>query len=192
MLSQLRPALVLLFLLTLVTGVAYPLAVTGVASVLFPAQAVGSLISDDGVAIGSSLIAQPFSDPKYFWPRPSATGPFACNAAAASGSNQGPTNPALADAVKQRLADLNAADPANTMPVPVELLTTSASGIDPHLSPAGAEYQADRVARTRGLAPEQVRALIAKYTEPRTLGLLGEPRVNVLRLNTALDRHEVP
>lgn len=187
MLSQLRPAFVVLFLLTLLTGVAYPLLITGITVVCFPDQASGSMIVKDGKPLGSALVAQPFSDPKYFWPRPSATSPFPNKPDAASGSNLGPTNPALADAVKQRLDALHAADPGNTAPVPVELVTASASGIDPQLSPPGMEYQIPRVARTRGLTPEQVRAVVARHTETRTLGLLGEPRVNVLLVNLDLD-----
>lgn len=187
MLSQLRPALVVLLLLTLLTGVAYPLVITGISAVCFPAEAAGSILVKDGTFLGSSLIAQPFSDPKYFWPRPSATSPFACKPDAASGSNLGPTNPALAEAVQHRLSDLHAADPTNTLPVPVELLTTSASGIDPHLSPAGMEYQVARVAKSRGLTPDQVRAVVARHIESPTFGILGGPRVNVLRVNLDLD-----
>lgn len=187
MLAHLRPAVVVFAALTLITGVAYPLAVTGLAALIFPRQSAGSMVVADGRLLGSELLAQPFSDPRHFWPRPSATGPFPHNPAAAAGSNLAPTNPALADAVKQRLAAIRAADPGNDAPVPVELLTASASGIDPHLSPAGAEYQAARVARARGLPLEQVRAAIARHTRPPVMGLLGRPRVNVLLLNLDLD-----
>ncbi len=182
-----RPALTLFVLLSLVTGVAYPLLVTGAAQAVFPAQAGGSLVMRDGKAIGSTLIGQAFSDPKHFWSRPSATAPMAYNAGASTGSNQGPLNPALADAVKARVEALRAADPGNTAPVPVDLVTASGSGLDPHISVAAAEYQAARVARARGVAPAGVRTLIAQHTEGRLFGLLGEPRVNVLALNLALD-----
>jgi potassium-transporting ATPase KdpC subunit len=187
MLKQLRPAVVSFLLLTLVTGLAYPLAVTGIAQAIFPHQANGSLIVKDGKPVGSELIGQSFSDPKYFWGRPSATGPMPYNAAASSGSNQGPLNPALTDAVKGRIQALKEADPGNTAPVPVDLVTASASGLDPHISPAAAEYQVQRVARLRSLQPEDVRRLVAQHTEGRQFGILGEPRVNVLRLNLALD-----
>ena len=187
MLSQLRPALVLLGLLTLLTGVAYPLFVTGVAQAAFPRQANGSLIMMDGKAVGSSLIGQPFDDAKYFWSRPSATGPAPYNAQASTASNLGPTNPALTDAVKQRIEALEKADPDNHQPVPVDLVTASGSGLDPHISLAAADYQARRVARTRGLSEDRVRALVAAHTEGRSLAVLGEPGVNVLELNLALD-----
>ncbi len=187
MLAQLRPALVALALLTLLTGVVYPLLVTGVARALFPRQASGSVArAADGKEVGSVLIGQPFSDPKYFWSRPSATTP-AYNGASSSGSNLGPTNPALVEAVKQRVAALRAADPGNTAPVPVDLVTASASGLDPDISPAAASYQAARVARARGVDPAQVDALVAAFTQPRQFGVLGEPRVNVLALNLTLD-----
>ena len=186
--TLIRPAVSLFVLLTVITGIAYPLVVTGVAQLVFPAQADGSLLERDGKPVGSSLIGQSFSDPKYFWSRPSATGPFAYNAGNSGGSNQGPLNPALTDAVKARVEALKAADPGNNAPVPVDLVTASASGLDPHISPAAAEYQAARVARVRGLAPEVVKSLIARHTEGRTLGVLGEPRVNVLELNLELDR----
>ena len=186
--THLRPALVSLALLTLITGVAYPLVVTAIAKVAFPSQAGGSLIVDkDGKVLGSRLIGQPFDDPKYFWGRPSATSPHPYNAAASSGSNQGPTNPALTKAVQERVDALRAADPGNTAPVPVDLVTASASGLDPHISPAAALYQAGRVARARKLDEATVRELVAKHTEDRQLGFLGEPRVNVLALNRALD-----
>ena len=181
-----RPALVLFAALTLVTGVAYPLVVTGIATVAFPSQAAGSLIEKDGKAIGSALIGQAFSDPGNFWGRPSATSPTANNAANSGGSNQGPLNPALVDAVKGRIAALKAADPDDGQPVPVDLVTASASGIDPHISVAAARYQALRVANARGLPPAQVEALIERHTEGRRFGFLGEPRVNVLALNLEL------
>jgi K+-transporting ATPase ATPase C chain len=182
-----RPALVLLALLSVLTGVVYPLAVTGLAQALFHHQANGSLIVKDGKVLGSRLIGQPFDDPKYFWSRPSATSPSPYNAASSSGSNQGPTNPALAEAVKARVAALRAADPGNDTPVPVDLVTASGSGLDPHISPAAAAFQASRVARVRGLTVEHVRELVAAHTEGRTLWVLGEPRVNVLELNLDLD-----
>ena len=185
--TLIRPAIVLFLVLTVITGLIYPLVVTGVAQVLFPQQANGSLIVKNGQAVGSQLIGQPFDDPKYFWGRPSATGPFPYNAAASSGSNLGPSNPALTDAVKARMDTLKAADPANAQPIPVDLVTSSASGLDPHISPAAADYQVARVAHTRGLDESAVRQLVAQYTQGRDLGVLGEPRVNVLELNLALD-----
>lgn len=187
MTSILRPALVLFALLTALTGIAYPLAVTGIAQAVFPQQANGSLVLRDGKPVGSALIGQNFSDPKYVWGRPSATGPYPNNASASSGSNLGPLNPALAEAVKGRIDALRAADPGNTAPVPVDLVTTSASGLDPHISVAAAQYQAPRVARLRALPLPQVQALVAAHTEGRLFGLIGEPRVNVLALNIALD-----
>ena len=185
--TLLRPAIVLFLVLTVITGLIYPLVVTGVAQVLFPQQANGSLIVKNGQAVGSQLIGQPFDDPKYFWGRPSATGPFPYNAAASSGSNLGPSNQALTDAVKARMDTLKAADPANTQPIPVDLVTSSASGLDPHISPAAAAYQVTRIAHARGLDESAVRQLVAQYTQGRDLGVLGEPRVNVLELNLALD-----
>ena len=185
--TLLRPALVFFFVLSLITGVAYPLLVTGAAQALFPAQAAGSLIVRDGQPVGSALVGQNFTDPAHFWGRPSATGPMPYNASASSGSNQGPLNPALTDAVKGRIEALRAVDTGNTAPVPVDLVTASASGLDPHISPAAAQYQAARVARVRGLAPERVQALVAQHTEAPLFGLLGEPRVHVLQLNLALD-----
>ena len=176
-----------LLLLTLVTGVAYPLLVTGIAQAVFPSQAQGSLIVKDGKVVGSRLIGQPFDDPKYFWSRPSATSPFADNAGSSSGSNLSPTNPALITTVQGRVDALRAADPANTAPVPVDLVTASGSGLDPHISPAAALYQVSRVAKARKLDPEAVRQLVERATEGRLLGFLGEPRVNVLELNLALD-----
>jgi potassium-transporting ATPase KdpC subunit len=187
MLPQLRPALMVLLLLTLVTGVAYPLLVTGIAQAVFPSQAQGSLIFKDGKAVGSKLIGQPFDDLKYFWSRPSATSPFADNASSSSGSNLSPTNPDLIKAVQGRVDALHAADPANAAPVPVDLVTASGSGLDPHISPAAALYQVPRVAKARGLQPEAVRQLVERHIEGRFLGFLGEPRVNVLELNLALD-----
>jgi K+-transporting ATPase ATPase C chain len=187
MTEHLRPALVSLALFTVITGLAYPALVTGIAQVFFRHQANGSLIVQDGKVVGSSLIGQPFDDPKYFGSRPSATSPFPYNAAASSGSNQGPTNPDLIKAVQGRVDALRAADPGNTSPVPVDLVTASASGLDPHISPAAAFYQAGRVARARGLDEAKVRQLVARHIEGRQLGVLGEPRVNVLALNLALN-----
>ena len=187
MLKEIRPAVASFAVLTLVTGVAYPYAVTGLAQALMPVRANGSLIVQGGQVVGSTLIGQPFSDPKHFWGRPSATAPTPYNAAASSGSNQGPTNPALIAAVEARGKALREADPGNSAPVPVDLVTASASGLDPHISPAAAAYQVDRVARARGLDPEAVRKLVAAHTEKRQFGVLGEPRVHVLRLNLALD-----
>ena len=183
----LRQSFFLLLVMTVITGILYPLAATGLAQLVFPRQANGSLIMQNGKPVGSTLIGQSFTDPGYFWGRPSATTPNPYNAASSSGSNQGPTNPALTDAVKQRIAALRAADPGNTAAVPVDLVTASASGLDPQISPAAAQYQAARVARVRKLDVAQVRALVARYTEGRQLGVLGEPRVNVLELNRALD-----
>lgn len=188
--NALRPALVILLSLTVLTGGVYPLLITGVARLVFPAQAAGSLLTKNDKVIGSTLIGQHFSDPKYFWSRPSATGPYANNALASSGSNQGPLNPVLLDAVKQRIDALKAADPTNTGKIPVDLVTASASGLDPHISVAAAEYQLARVARVRGLDVAKVRKLLDANTEGRWLGFLGEPRVNVLQLNLALDQQE--
>lgn len=185
--SQIRPALMALLVFTVLTGLVYPLVVTGIAQLFFPHRANGSLIVRDGRAVGSELIGQPFDDPKYFWGRPSATSPFPYNAAASSGSNLGPSNPALVEAVQARIADLKAADPANTQPIPVDLVTASASGLDPHISIAAALYQVPRVARARGMSEVDVIALVDQYTEGRQLGFLGEPRINVLLLNLALD-----
>jgi K+-transporting ATPase ATPase C chain len=185
--TVLRPALVIFALLSALTGIAYPLLVTGIGQIAFPDQAAGSLIWRDGKAVGSSLIGQNFSDPKYIWGRPSATGPMPYNASNSGGSNLGPLNPALTDAVKGRIEALRAADPGNTAPVPVDLITASGSGLDPHLSVAGALYQAARVAQARQLLLPQVQQLIEQHTEGQRFGFLGEPRVNVLRLNLALD-----
>jgi len=193
MISQLRPAFFMLLILTVITGVIYPLAVTGIAQVLFPHQANGSLITIDGKTYGSELIGQQFDDPKYFWGRLSATGDFPYNAfnaetlTGSSGSNYGPLNPALMDAVQARIDALKAADPDNTLPIPVDLVTTSGSGLYPHISVASALYQVHRVATARGLDEAQVTSLVEKYTEGRQFGFLGEPRVNVLLLNIALD-----
>src|SRR5437660_8133453 len=187
MFVHLLPSLRMLIVMSVVTGVVYPLVVTGIAQVAFPAAANGSLISVNGKAMGSSLIGQPFDDPNYFWSRPSATSPQPYNAMASSGSNQGPLNPALTDAVKDRIKALRDADPGNTAPVPVDLVTASGSGLDPHISVAAADYQPARVAKARGLAADKVQSLIAAHTEGRTFGVLGEPRVNVLALNLALD-----
>jgi len=184
---QLRPALMMLLTLTILTGVIYPLAVTGLAQLFLPSLADGSLIIRDGKVIGSELIGQQFDDPKYFWGRPSATSPFPYNAAASSGSNLGPTNPAFIDAVKGRVSALRAADPVNDTPIPVDLVTASGSGLDPHMSPAAAEYQLKRVARARGLGENTLRDLVARHTEGRQLGVLGERRINILKLNVALD-----
>lgn len=185
--TMLRPVLVVFGVLTLVTGVAYPLLVTGAARLAFPEQASGSVIRRDGRDVGSALLGQPFSDPKYFWSRPSATLPQPYNGASSSGTNQAATNPALATAVAERVAALRAADPANTAPVPVDLVTASGSGLDPHISPAAALWQVGRVARARGLERVAVERLVAAHTAGRSFGLLGEPRVDVLALNLALD-----
>lgn len=189
----LRPALTVFVLLSALTGVVYPLAVAGVAKAVFPEQAAGSLVREGGQVVGSALIGQNFSDPKHFWGRPSATGPMPYNAAASGGSNQGPLNPALADAVKARVEALRAADPGNTATVPADLVMASGSGLDPHISPAAARYQVPRVARLRGLPAAEAEALVAQHTEaPALFGLLGEPRVNVLALNLALDARAKP
>jgi potassium-transporting ATPase KdpC subunit len=191
--TQIKPALILFALLTLVTGVVFPLAVTGLAQVLFPDKANGSLIEKDGHVFGSALIGQGFSDPRYFWPRPSATAGHAYNAfdAAAltgsSGSNLGPLSQSLVDSIRQRVEVLHIADPTQNDPIPVDLVTASASGLDPHISPAAAYYQVGRVARARGLNEQEVRTLVDRSIEGRQLGILGEPRVNVFLLNLALD-----
>jgi len=188
MFGQFLPALRMLAILSVLTGVAYPYLVTGVAQLAFPRAANGSLIAADGKTLGSSLIGQPFDDPKYFWSRPSATSPMPYNGGASSGSNQGPRNPALADAVKDRIKALRDADPDNKAAVPADLVTASGSGLDPHIGVAAADYQIARVAKARGMTPDTVRALVAASTEGRTFGILGEPRVNVLAVNLALDR----
>jgi len=192
--SQLRPALVALGIFTILTGLVYPLVVTGIAQVVFPWQANGSLIVRNGRPVGSALIGQPFDDPKYFWGRLSATSPVPYTAfdadklTGSSGSNYGPLNPALLEAVQARIKALRQVDPGNTTPISVDLVTASASGLDPHISPAAAAYQVRRVARARGLSEEAVRQVVAQHTEGRTFGLLGEPRVNVLAVNLALDQ----
>lgn len=187
MLRQLKISLIFLVIFTVITGIVYPLFVTGVAQAFFHHKANGSLITENGTVVGSELIGQPFSDPKYFWGRLSATTPFQYNAAASSGSNYGPSNPALVAAVQARINALKAVDPGNNQPVPVDLVTASGSGLDPDISIAAADYQVARVARYRGLTVPQVQALVKKYTEGRQLGIFGEPRVNVLKLNLALD-----
>jgi K+-transporting ATPase ATPase C chain len=185
--TQLRPAIVSLAIMTLLTGILYPLVVTGIAQLAFPHQANGSLIIKDAQVQGSELIGQNFDDPRYFWGRLSATGSFPYNAGASSGSNLGPANPALAAAVQSRIAALKAADPLNSLPIPVDLVTASGSGLDPQISVAATQYQIARVAKARGLSEETVRALVDQYTQGRQLGFLGERRVNVLLLNLALD-----
>jgi potassium-transporting ATPase KdpC subunit len=188
MLTLFLPALRMLVVLTVITGIAYPLLVTGIAQLVFPRQANGSLVESGGKTVGSTLIGQPFSDPKYFWSRPSATSPQPYNAMASSGSNLGPRNPALADAVKDRIKALRDADPDNRAPVPVDLVTASGSGLDPEISVAAANFQVRRVAKARGLAEDKVSALVAANTSGPTFSILGEPRVNVLALNLALDQ----
>ena len=190
MLKELKITLKLFALLTLLTGVAYPAVVWIFARLVVPSQATGSIIEVDGKAVGSRLLGQAFTSPRYFWGRPSATGPFPDNGAASSGSNQGATNPNLKTAVQDRIAALRAADPGNTDAVPIDLVTASGSGLDPHISPAAAAFQVNRVARERGLDPARVRALVAAQTQGRTFGLLGEPRVNVLELNLALNAQD--
>ena len=185
--TLLRPAITLFVLLSAITGVVYPLVVTGIGKTVFPHAAAGSLILKDGKPVGSELIGQNFTDAKYFWGRPSATGPQPYNASASSGSNQGPLNPALTDAVKGRIDALKAADPDNRLPIPADLVAASASGLDPHISPAAANYQIERVARARRLEATAVRELVNRNTEGRQWGVFGEPRVNVLKLNLALD-----
>jgi K+-transporting ATPase ATPase C chain len=188
LIRTIRPAVTLLTLMTALLGIAYPAVITGIAKVAFPRQAAGSLVTRDGKVVGSTLIGQAFSDPKYFWGRPSATAPQPYNGLASSGSNLGPLNPALIDAVKANSKALHEADPANTRSIPVDLVTASASGLDPEISTAGARYQAGRIARVRGIAPAKVEALIAAQEQGRTLGVFGEPRINVLELNLALDQ----
>jgi len=186
--SQLKPAVILLVLLSVLTGLVYPLLVTVIAQTVFPAQANGSLVvASDGRLVGSRLIGQAFDDPKYFWGRLSATGPFAYNAAASSGSNLGPLNPTLVENAQGRIDALRQAGPGGQRPIPVDLVTASGSGLDPHISPASAQWQVDRVARARGLAPDDVQALVVRHTEGRQWGFFGEARVNVLALNLALD-----
>jgi K+-transporting ATPase ATPase C chain len=185
--AQIRAVMVVFLMLTLLTGIIYPLAVTMVGQAVFPHEANGSMIERDGKPIGSKLIGQPFSDMRYFWGRPSTTSKFPYDSSSSNASNLGPTNTDLQKAVAERVEALRQAHPDQTGPVPVDLVTTSASGLDPHISPAGAEYQVSRVAKARGMAVEDVRRFVAEHTEGRLLGLLGEPRVNVLRLNLALD-----
>lgn len=187
MLSTFRPAIVVFSALTLVCGVVYPLVVTGIGSVAFASQAGGSIVERNGKAVGSSLIGQSFSSPQYFWGRPSATAPMPNNASGSSGANQGPTNPALADAVKGRVEALKAADPSNALPIPVDLVTASASGLDPEISVAAAQYQVNRIAAARKIAPDRVTKLVSASTLPQYAGFFGEARVNVLALNLALD-----
>jgi K+-transporting ATPase ATPase C chain len=186
-LRQLRTSIIIVALFTVVTGILYPFAVSGISQFVFKEKANGSFITKDGKNLGSELIGQPFSDPKYFWSRLSSTTPFAYNAASSSGSNYGPLNPALMGGVTQRIRALKDADPNNSQPIPADLVTASGSGLDPHISVAAALYQLPRVARTRGLSEQRVRSLVDEYTEGRQLGFLGEARVNVLRLNYALD-----
>jgi K+-transporting ATPase ATPase C chain len=186
--ALIRPAVVLFLILTLLTGIVYPFVVTGLAQILFHDSASGSLVMIDGKAVGSRVIGQSFSDPKYFWSRPSATAPQPYNALASTGSNQGPLNPALTDAIKARIEALKAADPGNTLPIPVDLVTASASGLDPEISVAAAQYQAARIARVRALSPQTVQSLITSHARGRLFGVIGEPRVNVLELNLALDK----
>lgn len=188
MFKQLRPAATLLALLTVLTGVIYPLIVTGLAQVFFPHEANGSLLLQDEKAVGSELIGQAFSSPRHFWGRPSATSPVPYNGTSSAGSNLGPTNPTFLQTVAERVAALRAAHPEQSGAVPADLVTASASGLDPHISPAGAEYQVPRVAKALGMSPDDVRKLVAAHTEYRTLGVLGEPRVNVLKLNLTLDQ----
>jgi K+-transporting ATPase ATPase C chain len=185
--KTLLQSLLAVLVLSVLTGLVYPLLVTGIAQLCCARPAGGSLLRQGDRLIGSSLIGQPFDDPKYFWPRPSATTPQPYNGTGSTGSNLGPTNPAQFDAVKMHLAALQAADPDNKLPVPVDLVTASGSGLDPHISPAGAEYQLARVARARGLDPARVRQLVAAHTDLRQWGVFGEPRVDVLELNVALD-----
>jgi potassium-transporting ATPase KdpC subunit len=187
MLKIIRPVIASLFVFTVITGILYPLAVTGIAQLLFPVQANGSVMMNKGKPAGSSLIGQPFNDPKYFWGRLSATPPSPYNAASSGGSNLAQTNPDLLKQAQERIARLHAADPQTIAPVPADLATASGSGLDPHISPAAAEYQITRVAKTRGIDEEKIRTLVMKHTEGRLFGIFGEPRVNVLELNTALD-----
>jgi K+-transporting ATPase ATPase C chain len=188
--KHLRTSIIAIMLFTVLTGVFYPLLITGLAQLMFPGNANGRLIQKDGKVLGSEFIGQPFSDPKYFWSRLSATGPVTYNAGASTGSNFGPINPAFLDGVKKRLQDLKAADSLNHQSIPVDLVTASSSGLDPHISVAAALYQVSRVARNRSVSEERVRSLLSQYTEGRQLGFLGEPRVNVLQLNLALDEHQ--
>jgi K+-transporting ATPase ATPase C chain len=192
LLKHLRTSIIAIVLFTVLTGVFYPFLVTGIAQLVFPSKANGSLLKNNGKVFGSELIGQSFSDPKYFWSRPSATGPFAYNAGASSGSNYGPINKTYLDGVKKRIQDLKAVDSSNTQPVPADLVTASGSGLDPHISIAAALYQLPRVARIRNLNQDKLRSLVVQFTEGRQLGFLGEPRVNVLKLNLALDVMQSP
>jgi len=187
MITLIRNSLMSLLLFTLLTGILYPLAVTGIAQMVFPGQATGSIIEKNGKAVGSALIGQQFDDPKFFWGRPSATAPYAYNGAASTGSNFGPNNPNLTAAVEKRIKALREAEPGNTAAIPADLVTASGSGLDPHISPAAAEYQIHRVAKARGIDDAAVRALIARHSQERWLGIIGEPVVNVLALNLALE-----
>jgi potassium-transporting ATPase KdpC subunit len=191
-LKNLHTAIVTLALLTILTGLFYPLTVTGIAQLIFPFKANGSIMKKDGQAIGSELIGQPFDNPKYFWSRPSATSPYAYHGGSSTGSNYGPLNPALFDIVKKRVHDLKASDSLKHQPIPVDLVTASSSGLDPHISMAAALYQVPRVAHYRGLSEERIRSVVNQYTEGRQLGFLGEPRVNVLKLNLAMDELQNP
>ena len=188
MIKHIKPALLMLLFFTVLTGIVYPLAVTFCAQIVFPSQANGSLLGSNEQPLGSELIGQAFNRPEYFWGRPSATSPVPYNGGASGGSNQGPSNPALIDSVKARIKALRNADPENLEAIPVDLVTASASGLDPHISPAAAAYQINRIARARHLSPNSVHELVERYTEPRQWGILGEPRVNVLKLNLALDQ----
>jgi potassium-transporting ATPase KdpC subunit len=190
LLKYLRTSIIAIIVFTGLTGILYPLAVTGLAQLMFPGKANGSLIQKDGKLLGSELIGQPFSDPKYFWSRLSTTGPYAYNGGASTGSNYGPLNPAILDAVHKRVQDLKTADSMNNQPIPVDLITSSSSGLDPHISIAAVQFQISRVARSRGISEERVRAIVHQYTDGRQLGFLGEPRVNVLQLNLALDEQQ--
>ncbi len=190
MFSQLKPALILLLIFTVLTGIVYPLVVTGIAQAVFPSQASGSLMTQNGKVVGSQLIGQQFDDPKDFWGRLSATSPEPYNAASSSGSNLGPSNPALTSAAEARIQALRAADPSNTAPIPVDLVTASGSGLDPDISVASALYQVHRVASARGWSDAEVQALVNQHIEGRQFGFLGEPRVNVLELNLALDDYK--
>ncbi len=188
MTNHIKPAILMLLFFTVLTGIVYPLAVTFSAQTLFPSQANGSLLGSNEQPLGSELIGQAFNRPEYFWGRPSATSPVPYNGGASGGSNQGPSNPALIDSVKARIKALRNADPENLEAIPVDLVTASASGLDPHISPAAAAYQINRIARARHLSPESVHEMVERYTEPRQWGILGELRVNVLKLNLALDQ----
>jgi K+-transporting ATPase ATPase C chain len=192
-LHQFKISAVVLIVFSILTGIVYPLVITAISQLLFPQKANGSIVKIDGKEAGSELIGQPFNDPKYFWSRLSATSPYQYNAGASSGSNLGPVNPSLLDGIKKRMQDLKTADPQNNEPVPVDLVTASGSGLDPHISIAATMYQVPRVARLRGIGVDQLRTLVDRYTEGRQFGILGEPRVNVLQLNLALDKvHSTP